>query len=73
MKWTKPSEETPRCAVGDRILVVLREKENGKWVRRLAILEAQEDGWRSLDDFYVGYSPDDAELWAHERDVVRCL
>lgn len=70
-RWMKPTEELPCCEVGDRVLVIMRETERGKWVRRLVILEAKEEGWESPDPTYVGYSPEDGQLWAMEKDVVQ--
>lgn len=77
-KWMKPSEELPGDTrpyeVGDRILMIVaeRRKEGEPIKPQLVILEAWELGWKSPDDEdYYGYGPEDAVLWAWERDVCQ--
>lgn len=70
-RWMKPSEEMPSCEVGDRVLVILEERERGRLRKRLVILEATETGWEPTDDFYTGYTPADGVLWSYERDVCQ--
>ena len=72
-KWTKPSEGLPECECGDRVVVILREREHARapLKPRLIILEATEHGWNSPDELYVGYSPEDGELWSMESDVCQ--
>lgn len=70
--WRKPSEALPVCEVGDRIVIIVNERERAdlNLRRRLVLLTATESGWYSDEDFYAGYSVDDGERWAYERDVI---
>lgn len=70
-RWMKPSEELPDVSVGDRIVIIVREREREGWPlqNRLVILEAKEDGWTSPDEFYAGYSVHDGLLWSTEKDI----
>lgn len=72
--WMKPTEQLPdELDVGDRILGIVREARypGGKPRPLLILLEATEDGWRSPDERFAGYSVYDCELWAYERNVVQ--
>lgn len=70
-RWMKPEEEMPEVEVGDRILLIVVERawEKAPLMPRLVILEAEDESWTSPDPTYVGYSPEDGVLWAHEKDV----
>lgn len=72
-KWSKPDEALPEnLFVGDRILGVVSERnpKTLKVERRLILLESTEDGWRSPDETYAGYSIHDCEYWSAEKDVL---
>lgn len=70
-RWMRPSEEMPDVEAGDRVLIIVVERQyaNARLQPRLVILEATEDGWTSLDEVYVGYTPADGVLWSLEKDV----
>src|SRR5438105_155871 len=70
-KWTKPEEKMPSVHVGDRIVIMVAERQSPHVRKkpRLVIIEATEDGWKSNDPVYVGYGPEDGILWAPESDV----
>jgi len=72
-KWMKPQEEMPDVEAGDRILVIVREREEveSPLENKLLILEATEDGWFSPDPDYAGYSVTDGILWSAEKDVCQ--
>lgn len=71
-RWMKPTEEMPAVYVGDRICIIVAEREaKGRPLKpRLVILEATEGGWDSSDPTYSGYTVEDAILWAHEGSVT---
>lgn len=70
-KWSKPSEELPECEAGDRVLLIVCERETSRspFRPKMVILEATEDGWYSPDETYTGYFPSDSVLWAYEKNV----
>jgi hypothetical protein len=70
-RWMKPSEEMPKVEVGDRIVIIVRERAASNLLLRprLVVLEAEENGWHSPDSFYTGYTPMDGVLWATEKSV----
>jgi len=70
-RWMKPTEDTPICSVGERIVIIVSERERAKASLRprLVTLVAEEEGWAALEDTYSGYGCEDAVLWAYERDV----
>lgn len=73
-RWTKPSEGMPeRVCVGDRVAIIVRERlfEGQPLFNRLVLLEATEDGWRSIEAVYSGYSIGDGVLWSMERDICQ--
>lgn len=71
-KWMRPSEEMPKVWVGDRILCIVaeRDKVGSPLKARLVVLEATEDGWKSPDPTYSGYTVEDAVLWSPEDSVT---
>lgn len=70
-KWTKPTEALPDVYAGDRVCIIVMEREHagGPIKPRLVILEATEDGWDSLEDVFQGYTPHDGILWSTEQDI----
>jgi hypothetical protein len=68
--WHKPADKLPECYTGDRIVGIVRYRENPRHPIRphVIVLVATEDGWD--DDAQTGYGPEDCELWAYERDVI---
>lgn len=75
-KWMRPSEEMPDYEsfdVGDRICGIVVEIFRGEQRPRprLVILEATEDGWHAIEDFYDGYTPRDCVLWTTEKDLCQ--
>lgn len=70
-KWTAPTEGTPDCYAGDRVVIIVRERPyaGAKLTDRLVVIEATEDGWHCDDPTYAGYTPSDGILWSMERDV----
>lgn len=63
-RWMKPDEEMPNVPVGDRIVIIVNERQHERAALspRLVILEATETGWDSPDPVYGGYSPEDGVL-----------
>ena len=72
-KWTKPSEGLPECNVGDRVVVILAERETERHaiLPRIVVLNCEESGWSCDDAFYSGYTPSDGVLWSLESDVCQ--
>jgi hypothetical protein len=70
-KWMKPAEELPDVYAGDRVCIIVMERESaGKPIKpRLVTLEATEDGWDAIEDLYQGYTPHDGVLWSTEKDI----
>ncbi len=71
--WHDASESPAGLDCGDRVLVVIEEKERPMSrysVRRIVILEATETGWDAKDGMYDGYTPEDGIIWALERDIL---
>jgi len=71
--WSKPTEEYPSVEVGDRVAVIVMEREHATApIRpRLVILIATESGWDSTEEMYQGYTPNDGVLWSAENDICR--
>ena len=71
-KWTKPEEGIPDVEAGDRVLVIIVERDpvRDRYLPRLAILEATETGWTCSDETYSGYTIEDCSLWSLESDVT---
>ncbi len=67
VSWHEPSD-IPECDVGDRILVIVNERESAftPLRPRIIILEARDVGWDSADVAYAGYGFEDGILWAYE-------
>jgi len=58
--------------VGDRILILVNEvKPHAKLPSlSIVILEATENGWKSPDDTYSGYTINDGVAWIAEKDII---
>lgn len=67
----RPSEELPTCEVGDRIIGIVRyrEQENSPLLPHVIILLVLETGYYDLED--GGYDIHDCELWTMEKDLVK--
>lgn len=72
-RWSDPQKEYPAVEVGDRIVVIVMEREHaGAPIRpRLVILVAREFGWDAIEEMYQGYTPNDGALWSTEKDVCQ--
>jgi len=72
-KWMCPDEEMPNVFAGDRIIGIVKFRDNGEQRVKphVAILIATEDGWKDVED--LGHIIHDCELWAYESDVVKII
>lgn len=72
VKWKRVDDEWPAGNVGDRIVLIVSEREapENRKVPRLVILEAVDDGWTSPDPMYAGYDPEDGIVWTWERSII---
>lgn len=71
--WILVSERLPEdVEVGDRVFVQVDEywPKGSPLVERIIVLEATEDGWRSSDPTYAGYTPEDGVYWVKEKDIL---
>lgn len=72
-RWMKPEEELPECEVGERVVMIVRERASPrtKMTDSIVVLVAKEGGWGSPDLVYDGYTPEDSILWTYEKDLVK--
>lgn len=70
-RWMKPEEELPECDEGERIVMIVRERDieslRAPMVDRLVIIAKTRTGWHSTG----GFTPPDAILWTYEKDLVK--
>lgn len=76
MSWQLISESHPTdesYCEGDRLALIVHEREEAgcPLVARIVMLSALEDGWKSDDPRYSGYTPQDGIAWAWEKDLVK--
>lgn len=69
-KWMRPEEEQPVVYAGDRVIGIVRYRDNGEQrvKAHIVILIATETGWKDVED--NGHSLHDCELWTLEKDLV---
>jgi len=69
-KWMRTDEEMPLVYAGDRVIGIVRYRDNGEPSVKphIVILIATEGGWRDVED--NGHTLHDCELWTLEKDLV---
>jgi len=69
-KWMRTDEEMPIVYAGDRVIGIVRYRDNGepRVKPHIAILIATETGWKDVED--NGHTLHDCELWTLEKDLV---
>lgn len=70
-KWMQPTEELPRCDIGDRVIGIVWYRENvlSQILPHIVVLVATRNGWTDVEG--NGHTIHDCELWTMERDLVR--
>lgn len=68
--WTKTSDSLPKCELGDRVIGIVRYRENvlAPIAPHIVVLVALRSGWYDVED--NGHTIHDCELWTMERDLV---
>jgi hypothetical protein len=71
IKWTRPEDGLPKVWAGERVAVIVIERPQATLPLQayLVVLTATEDGWRSDDPTYNGYTPEDGAFWVTEHDL----
>ena len=69
-RWMRPEEELPSVDAGDRVIGIVRYRDNGepRVKPHIVILIATETGWTDVED--NGHTLHDCELWTLERELV---
>jgi len=72
-RWMTPDECDPVCAIGERLVMIVRERDLNKlrepMVDRIVLLTRTVNGWESEG----GYTVPDAILWTYESDLVKIV